>query len=102
MGQRISSILGHSTEDATLLPPAMQGDIAEVKRLVGIYIADHKKVIGDGENKGLSSFANRTDKAGNAAIHGAVFGGHTEILKFLVETCSSSLVIKNDLGCSPM
>jgi len=102
MGQRISSILGHSTEDATLLPPAMQGDIAEVKRLVGTYIADHENTHRDFENRSLSSFVNRTDEAGNAAIHGAVFGGHMEVLKFLVETCGSSLVIKNGLGCSPI
>lgn len=73
----------------------MQGNLDEVKRLVGICIANRD----DGEN---DNYVNRTDASGNAAIHGAVFGGHLEVLKFLVETCGANLTIKNGLGCSPL
>ena len=91
----------------TLLTPSMEGNLDEVKRLVGIYIADN-----NGSKSTLSSYINSTDASGNAAVHGAVFAGHLDILKFLVESCCCDdndddddgvdLQLKNGLGCSPL
>ena len=97
---------------ASLLTPCMEGNLDEVKRLVGIHIANSS----NGKST-LSTYINSKDSAGNAAIHGAVFAGHLDILKFLVESCSScsddendtntsntsvDLQLKNGLGCTPL
>ena len=119
MGILSSKHQQHHAASTLLLAPAMEGNLSEIKRLVGIYIADHSKTT-------LASYINSTDAAsgGNAAIHGAVFGGHLDILKFLIESCQScnggsndggdddnssavavavvDLTIKNGLGCSPL
>lgn len=73
----------------------MEGNLDEVKKLVGTYIADHGK-------DNLPTYINSLDAGGNAAIHGAVFSGHLDILTFLVESCEASLTTKNGLGCSPL
>jgi len=81
---------------ASLLAPSMDGNLDEVKRLVGIYIADNDK-------SNLSMYINATDPSGNNAIIGAVFSGRLDILSFLVESCDAvNLTIKNGLGCSPL
>lgn len=77
----------------------MEGNLNEVKRLVGICIAETR---GRKSSSSLPSYVNAVDASGNAAIHGAVFSGHLEVLAFLVESCDASLTIKNGLGCSPL
>lgn len=91
----------------TLLTPSMEGNLDEVKRLVGIYIADNNT--NNGSKSTLASYINTTDASGNAAVHGAVFAGHLDVLKFLVESCCCDdndngvdLQLKNGLGCSPI
>ena len=94
----------------TLLTPSMEGNLDEVKRLVGIYIADDN-TNNNGSKSTLASYINTTDASGNAAVHGAAFAGHLDILKFLVESCCCDddgdsdgvdLQLKNGLGCSPL
>ena len=97
-------ILSSKPQPAALLAPSMAGDLGEVKRLIGIHIADNDKST-------LAAYVNAADPAGNAAIHGAVFLGHLDIAKFLVEACGGDekdgrdegvdLTMKNGLGCSP-
>eukprot|EP00956_Cyclotella_meneghiniana_P005493 scaffold7021_cov45-Cyclotella_meneghiniana.AAC.2 len=67
MGQRFSK------EAATLLAPSMEGNLDEVKRLVGKQIATTASKNGhDTDALLLKAFVNRTDDAGNCAMHGAV------------------------------
>jgi len=68
MGQRFS-------KEATLLDPSITGNLHEVKRLVGEFIAASK----NGDKRALKEFIDRKDAAGNSAMHGAVFSGHLEI-----------------------
>ena len=63
MGQRFSKI------EACLLAPSMEGNLDEVKRIVGEFIAECKN---DNDPDALKKFVDRKDPAGNAAIHGAV------------------------------
>ena len=93
MGQTISSSGGPSAE--SLLAASMEGDIDQVKSLLGQLIADSDN------RSSLASCVNKTDPSGNAAIHGAVFGGHLEVLQFLC-SCGADLLLKNSLGCSPL
>ena len=96
----------------SLLTPSMEGNLDEVKRLVGIYIADNNTNNNGSKSDTLSSYINTTDASGNAAVHGAVFAGHLDVLKFLVESCCCDdkdggddgvdLQLKNGLGCSPL
>ena len=77
-----------------LLRPCMDGDLAEAKRLVGRCISD---------GLDAKSFADAADPAGNGtAVHGAVFGGHLEVLRFLAETCKADVGLANGLGCTPL
>ena len=68
MGQRFS-------KEATLLAPSMEGNLEEVKHLVGKQIAASKRNDADA----LKAFTNLIDGAGNCAMHGAVFSGHLDI-----------------------
>ena len=105
-------ITSSKQQSSSLLTQCMEGNLNEVKRLVGIHIANNS----NGKSS-LSTYINSTDAAGNAAIHGCVFAGHLDILKFLVESCSScssddendtknnsgvNLQLKNGLGCTPL
>jgi ankyrin repeat protein len=93
MGQTFSSSGGPSAE--SLLAASMEGNIDQVKTLLG-------EIIADSDNRSsLASCVNKTDPSGNAAIHGAVFGGHLEVLEFLY-SCGADLLLKNSLGCSPL
>lgn len=95
MGQKFSSSTGHLPA-AHLLAASMEGNLDQVKSLLG-------KVIADSDNQSsLASCVNKTDPSGNAAIHGAVFGGHLEVLDFLCSSCGADLLLKNSLGCSPL
>lgn len=103
-----------------LLAPCTEGNLDEVKRLVGIRIADYH---GDGNGGScLLAFVNAVDPSTgrNAAVHGAVFSGHLDVLSFLVECCECCsgcgrgkrattmtaavdlLTLRNGLGCSPL
>lgn len=93
MGQPFSSSSGPSAE--SLLAASMEGDIDKVKSLLGQLIADSEN------RSSLASCVNKTDPSGNAAIHGAVFGGHLKVLEFLC-SCGADLLMKNSLGCSPL
>ena len=93
MGQTFSSSGGPSAE--CLLAASMAGEIDQVKSLLGQLIADSDN------RSSLASCVNKTDPSGNAAIHGAVFGGHLEVLDFLC-SCGADLLLKNSLGCSPL
>ena len=74
MGQRFSK------EAATLLAPSMEGNLDEVKRLVGKQIATTVTKSGhDTDALLLKACVNLTDDAGNCAMHGAVFSGHLDI-----------------------
>jgi ankyrin repeat protein len=116
--------------EGSLLVPSMEGNLDEVKRLVGAFIADCHGLNykgGRGSALRLAAFVNSIDASstggGNAAVHGAVFSGHLDVLSFLVECCefcdggggergasssSSStaavglLTLRNGLGCSPL
>ncbi|KAL9180888.1 hypothetical protein ACHAXT_009693 [Thalassiosira profunda] len=90
-------ILSSKPKEASLLAPAMEGNLPEVKRLVGIAIAD-----GGRDNLASASSVDDVDASGNAAVHGAVFAGHLEVLQFLAETCGADVTVKNGLGCSPI
>lgn len=81
-------------QQSTLLAPSIEGDLDEVKQQIGTVIAR-------GESS-LRAFVNATDPEGNAAIHGAVFAGHLDVLSFLVESCGADLMMANGLGCSPL
>lgn len=78
---------------APLLAPSMEGDIDEVRRLVGIRIAD---------GGGGADLVDEADPSGNTAVHGAAFGGHLDVLAFLAEKCHADLTLQNGLGCSPL
>jgi ankyrin repeat protein len=93
MGQTFSSSGSPSAE--SLLAASMEGNIDHVKTLLGGIIADSDN------QSSLESCVNKTDPAGNAAVHGAVFGGHLEVLEFL-SSCGANLLLKNSLGCSPL
>ena len=71
MGQRIS-------KEAVLLAPSLEGNLDEVKRIVGNFIGASKT--GDGTSA-MKELVDRKDAAGNCAMHGAVFSGHLEIGK---------------------
>lgn len=90
-----SSISKASSNPAPLLQPCMEGNMEEVKRLVGRHIGSDKTSLVD--------FVDKTDAQGNAAVHGCAFAGHLAILQFLVEDCGAdALSARNDLGCTPL
>jgi ankyrin repeat protein len=107
-------IIFSSKQQADLLAPCMEGNLDEVKRLVGIYIADHRSNSScrkSSSSSDLCAYINAIDPiSGNAAIHGATFSGHLDILSFLVDSrcCGKrggptiDLGLKNSLGCSPL
>lgn len=45
---------------------------------------------------------NESDAAGNTALIGAIFSGHLDICKYLLEECGADLTLKNNIGCSAM
>ena len=81
---------------ATLLQPAIAGDINEIKAQIGHHIAS----INLKTKEELAAFVDQGDNEGNTALIGAVFSGHLDIAKFLIETCHATLSIENNIGCS--
>lgn len=72
-----------SHSQATILELAMQGNLEQVKQLLDV------------------SRINQLDAGGNAVLHGAVYGGHFDIVQFLHKN-GASLQLQNSLGCSPL
>jgi len=119
MGQLFSSSTDNEEGPPPLLKPAIDGDLDTICKLVGTFIASYDIVedgVEDGDENGrikttsppyppdsrLTSYASRTDQQQNSALHGAVFGGHLDVVTFLVEKCGCSLTGKNGMGCSPV
>jgi len=104
----------------TLLQPAMKGDLDTIKDLIHKHILATATVseevdksldkFKDKQNeRKIQSFVNLTDLQNNTPLHGAVFSGHFAIVQYLIEECkatfytsSSSLSLKNALGCTPV
>ena len=109
-------VLSSNRQADLLLSPCMEGNLNEVKRRIGIYIADHCSGGSKSSSSDLCAYINATDPiSGNAAIHGATFSGHLEILSFLVDDCCDrdrgagagqtiaiDIRLKNGLGCTPV
>lgn len=76
--------------NAPLLAPSTDGDLDEVKRLIGVYIADPSTFEDEsGGGNYLPSFINEMDdSSNNAAIHGATYSGRLNVVRFLVECCA--------------
>mmetsp|Transcript_18918 Transcript_18918/g.28542 ORF Transcript_18918/g.28542 Transcript_18918/m.28542 type:complete len:340 (+) Transcript_18918:89-1108(+) len=95
-----------SQNEAVLLQPSINGDLDEIKKKVGEFLATYSiATVGateHGSDPKLREFVNRQDGDGNNAIHGAIFAGHIKVVKYLVESCGASLEISNNLGCSPL
>jgi len=96
----------HPQKEATLLQPAIAGDLDKIKKEIGEFLATYSTSTDSStapsyESK-LHTFVNQQDGEGNNAIHGAVFADHTNIVKYLTESCGASLETQNNLGCSPL
>jgi len=128
MGQSSSKNKNTSTQESSkqslLLQAAMQGDLAQIQALVAEHhlLANTTTTTQDDDtNSSIASFLQQPDAAGNAAIHGAVFGGHLEVVRYLHEqqelqnsTSSNAaaaaaaaaadtiLTLPNGLGCTPL
>jgi ankyrin repeat protein len=83
---------------------AMEGKTEELKQLVAEYYKSRQSnSSSDNEKEHLSALVNTPgDAAGNTALHAAVFGGHLSIAEFLVSSCAANILLKNDMGCSPL
>ena len=93
---KMGNFLTFKKSMSPLLQPAIAGDINEVKKIIGYHIAQTSLE----SKEELASFVNRADKEGNNALIGSVFGGHLDIVKFLIEDCSAGVDVKNNIGCS--
>jgi ankyrin repeat protein len=91
LGSASSTQKGNSLS-SRLLELSIQGDLPQIVELVASY---------RGTQDGVALFINTQDKAGNAAIHGAVFGGHLEVVEYLLSN-GASVDLINGLGCSPV
>jgi ankyrin repeat protein len=92
--------------NAILLQPAIEGNLDKVKEIVGSFLASYSTssvgYVDPASDQKLCEFVNQADSQGNNAIHGAVFAGHLDVVKYLVECCGASLAIPNNLGCFPL
>jgi ankyrin repeat protein len=87
-----SSAQKGDSHSSRLLELSIQGDLPQIVELVVNY---------SGTPDGVASFINTQDKAGNAAIHGAVFGGHLKVVEYLLSE-GASVDLVNGIGCSPV
>jgi ankyrin repeat protein len=88
-----------------LLEPSIEGDVDQVKTLVGYFIAScdskhYTRTAPSAHCHKLQSFVNQYDSEGNTALIGSSFKGKVDICKFLLEGCGADLLWKNHLGCS--
>jgi ankyrin repeat protein len=116
MGQRSSKTADCTSRPASsagLLKLSMEGNIDGVKKIIGQHFAEQgstdndegKEGDGDSQSKraALENHINTPgDAQKNTPLHGAVFGGHLELVEFLCSTCHASVLQKNELGCSPL
>jgi len=85
MGNIIYFSQHRKRRNAPLLAPSTDGNLDEVKRLIGVYIADST----ESGSSNLPSFINEMDdSSNNAAIHGAIYSGRLDVVHFLVECCA--------------
>mmetsp|Transcript_26038 Transcript_26038/g.39009 ORF Transcript_26038/g.39009 Transcript_26038/m.39009 type:complete len:372 (-) Transcript_26038:963-2078(-) len=103
----MGTIFSH-TAPQTLSPlfqPAIDGDAALLKTLIGRYIADYvnSEPMTSKYDPKLQSYVNSSgDVQGNNAVIAATFGGYLDIVEFLVNKCGADITIKNNMGCSPI
>lgn len=100
MGPKFSKSAKHSS----LVEPAISGNDELIKSLIGRHIASYinSEVCNSKFDPQLQSYVNATDGEGNTPLIGAVYGGHLEIVSFLIEKCGADITKKNDVGCSPI
>jgi ankyrin repeat protein len=106
-----------ATGEATLVQPAISGDDDLLKTLIGRFIASYTNDKSEEHHQQtqqtqqpqrkrhdpkMQQFVNRKDAQGNTALIGAVFGGHLDICKFLLEQCGADVTLQNNMGCSPI
>ena len=93
-----------SAKNSSLVQPAISGNDELIKSLIGRHIASYinSEVCNSKFDPRLQSYVNATDAEGNTPLIGAVYGGHLEIVSFLIEKCGADMTIKNDVGCSPI
>lgn len=84
-----------------LLKPAMEGDLTTIQELIAPFLNKEENQTDD-TNQSMKDYVNMSDPAQNTALHGAVFGGHIDVVKFFVEHCHADIVGKNNIGCSPI
>jgi ankyrin repeat protein len=88
--------------EAVLLPLAISGDVDKVKAAVESFRESAKQEATDPPIT-LQDFVDCQDPVeGNTALHGAVFGGHLEVVQYLIKECGASMEIANKLGCFPV
>jgi len=95
---KMGNYLTAKPASAPLLQPALSGDIAKLKQLLGSHIASTSLK----SKEELAACVNEADQEGNTALHGAIYSGNVDIVKFLIESCHASISQKNKIGCSPL
>jgi ankyrin repeat protein len=92
----MGNIFAAKKVSAPLLQPAIAGDINEIKALIGRHIAS----VNAKSKDELAAYVDQQDSEGNNALIGAVFSGHLDIAKFLIEDCHANIGVQNKIGCS--
>lgn len=115
MGNFITKRKGRNHQ-APLLQPALEGDLDQIKILIGHFLATSSSSdeatnttcgsVTSHEDKNtihqsLAAYVNQSDQDGNTALHGAIFSGHFDISKFLIRHGHADLYLTNSMGCSP-
>ena len=89
-----------------LLQAAMEANLAQIQALVSQYTTTTTTTTNNNESLDVAKFLSQaTDVAAgsNTAMHGAVFGGHLEIVQYLHQHAGvASLTAPNGLGCTPL
>eukprot|EP00592_Proboscia_alata_P023081 CAMPEP_0194405442 /NCGR_PEP_ID=MMETSP0176-20130528/3819_1 /TAXON_ID=216777 /ORGANISM="Proboscia alata, Strain PI-D3" /LENGTH=380 /DNA_ID=CAMNT_0039204237 /DNA_START=8 /DNA_END=1150 /DNA_ORIENTATION=+ len=78
-----------------LLQRAMEGNLDEIKGLLSTDVSN-KSI----EKNETLKIINAVDKEGNSAVHGAVFGGHVDVVRYLVDL-GADIASANNMGCTP-
>jgi hypothetical protein len=101
MGNTFGSGNKPKKEASILLQRAIDGDLKEVTHLVETFQSNQTHPSGDA-SKRLQEFVHQADLQGNNVLHGAVFAGHLEIVKYLMEECGADPNCTNGMGCDAM
>ena len=78
----------------------MGGNLEEMKEIIVSNVTTNDC---DDENKlknEILRLINTVDIDGNAAIHGAVFSGHVDIVQYLINI-GADITSPNNIGCTP-